>query len=1716
MTAATAQEVQYLNLAYFGRPADPASLSAWPASGLSLEEIVLKFTETAEYAANTVEPNSVVNVNGGRTFNDTNLINTFYQRLFGRLATTQEVAGWSDALAQGAVNYDYLGITILQAALNLPPDTEMRQVLIAKFDSNELYTGILYNNPDDAAAYSNEAAIQNGIAFSASTTTTTPATFAQAQAAVNQMVIDSGSETYTLTTALEAFDAGTLAAFYSIEPGTQAQGGVLTVIEGVLRRADVQSLIDGATNSLQLNVDNFNFSLNDLWANLIDPTGTALIPTSDSYRLADAAGSNLGGLNPDQVAILNGATNGTEYVYTPLDPGNQEIIELTRTQFTYEGSDFAATTFIGQLTDFGGQQTLLNQDRINGGAGDNTLIATLAQSVTPASLRNVQNVEITNAAAGPVVLNLQNADDIELLTNNGSASELRVRNLDVGANLEMLFTDSNFRVDFLGATGGADATSIRLEGVGVGAAPSLVLNGGDGAIETVSIESLGIDPNVIGGGATLDGVTTLNVAGDADFTVFSALADVTTADANGFFGDLTLTFTEGAVTATGGFGDDTFFVNGVVGDANLAGGFGNNQFVFAAGAFDGNDSVNGGFDGNDLLVVDGADAAIDYANVSAVETLTVQGAAFAAGGTATLSEDFDTVNLTTGTAGDANLLGGGAGSLTVNVGGVLGGAFTVADAGAATDDVLNLNNANAGAVDTFAGQSLAVNGYETVDLFTGAATAAQNTGTITVTPDGVGTGVLNISGFNSLLANGAIDATTIDASGMGGTAFLQMSGVTQNATLITGSANADTLIASALGTQIDAGDGADTVLGAAANDTINAGDGADSIDAAAGADIVNLAEAAAASDSVVQGGLDSVVATSSTGVGNIVAGYTLTYGNGVDVVNGFTAGVGGDVLQNLIGAGAPTAALGGVTNGIARGLYFLSGNYNTATDVFTVAANGAGADTLIFQVTGTQTDIATNASVVILRGVDSDNLDGTNFALDPNALTITGTYNATPNDFTIVSAQSGIFAPINGTVNIAADGTITTSDPDAAVVQPVAYSQLAVDNIDASDLIASGLVTINIGTEITSAALRRVVGADADNNFVFADETVLTNGGNNVQVIGDAVGIDTVTLTNVAATDVLGVLGETTFTNIENLSLTNGTGAFTLTLDNRLGGIAVTNASADQNSTVILSTDSDSSYFSASTGVDTVTVNQVDQDASTGGGDDLIILNTAGTYSGTYNLGTGAADVLQLGGAGTYNLENATLTNVVTLDADAAQAYVLQINTTNFAAITNFDFNGGGNNSDTLALNNGDYDFSAKTLLFDAGAGANTIDLNSLGSGGKTLTLDATDVANVATFTGEVVGTAVTRLNFNDSTNISTAATTNIDTVTIAGANQTLTLAGGGDFSATNFTTVTGSGTSNLAVGTNAALDLTRTTISGFDAINFTGVGNFNITLDAASISNDASVVITGDATTDFVVNQNLTATNWTLTDGDFDTVTLADGVSLTVTENFLSSSLVNVSGNGGAGIETFNVEVSALDSNIDLSGIVTAANLVGGINVTDGTGDNDIVTSGTDAVRAITNVSLANGGSDLVVILNTDDVTNGVEAAVNITGFDIANDQIATSTGAGVGLTPTSNGVFFSDWWNTAEGNLATGTVVEVDANDLTSNGADSGAVLAAINALLNPLVGAAGAEITAIVYTGAGQAGIYQLEENAGGAGSTFDVIELVGFVNAADNSLLATNFV
>ena len=149
---------------------------------------------TSEYKTNTIL--RTVRSGGVRTYNMTNLINTLYNRLVGRDAAASEISGWSDAVSSGAVNHDYLGITLVNAILNLDETVEMRQVMMAKLDSANLYSDYLSTNAADLSAYSTSAGLASGRAFNTSVTTTTAKTYAEVVAVAD--LLDNPTK-YTLT-----------------------------------------------------------------------------------------------------------------------------------------------------------------------------------------------------------------------------------------------------------------------------------------------------------------------------------------------------------------------------------------------------------------------------------------------------------------------------------------------------------------------------------------------------------------------------------------------------------------------------------------------------------------------------------------------------------------------------------------------------------------------------------------------------------------------------------------------------------------------------------------------------------------------------------------------------------------------------------------------------------------------------------------------------------------------------------------------------------------------------------------------------------------------------------------------------------------------------------------------------------------------------------------------------------------------------------------------------------------------------------------------------------------------------------------------------------------------------------------------------------------------------------------------------------------------------
>lgn len=685
-----------------------------------------------------------------------------------------------------------------------------------------------------------------------------------------------------------------------------------------------------------------------------------------------------------------------------------------------------------------------------------------------------------------------------------------------------------------------------------------------------------------------------------------------------------------------------------------------------------------------------------------------------------------------------------------------------------------------------------------------------------------------------------------------------------------------------------------------------------------------------------------------------------------------------------------------------------------------------------------------------------------------------------------------------------------------------------------------GSDTVRLTTEGT------VVGSSSIDNYYLANGTNSFSLGAAAQNVTGGTGADTVAVGALAATGTLALAAGTNNVSLANggslagATTTSAGGTWNLILANNASatvrtenltggaGVQLTNITAAAAESLTVNTTGAAllgyllntaieNWNIGTVGGENNSVNKfsLTQAVTMGAGNDFLNLtNRFGTYSGAIDLGGGTNTIFLAGGAGSYGLHDAVIQNVASVSTFgmSAGSYTLYLKESNVQNITTSILFTDGAGADTLGLNNGVYVFTGKTLTF--GTAGSTLDLNLLGDDNKTVTLDAADINNVSVINGESANTKVTTLNFNDTTSLSSRTLTNVDVVTIAGTNQTLSLDGSGasGFGATQFTTVTGNTDSNLVITVDANADLTYTTISGFDTIDMTALtSNRTVTLDDASISNAAPVTLLGDATTDLTFTTDTTATNWMLTAGDFNVVTLGAGVDLDVSERFLSTTVTNVLGDL-AGTETLNISGSSFGSTIDMSNIVLTTDL-NSINVTVGWIGDTILTSGADATRGITRVNLSSPmipSSD--VIINNQSMDNGGTRNVSISYFDVARDQIATKIN---GVAATGNG--FTDS-SLPPAFLQTGDVGEVLTSDFVlSNLYDllgTTGALAIVNDSFLTFMGTNNGS-TIVIYDGTGSAGLYQVDAIGSGMGE-FTHIELVGILNATNDSLTSTNFI
>lgn len=497
--------------------------------------------------------------------------------------------------------------------------------------------------------------------------------------------------------------------------------------------------------------------------------------------------------------------------------------------------------FLGDQVAQGGllRDSLNSTDVLDGAGGHNKLIATVTANVTPASLANIQDIQVTNAGAGLSTVTLTNAGQVETLGtagNNNAITFGQVQKALKALNISNNSQAVTVQTADAALAGTADVLNVNLASVTAGATLTLSLVGaGTNGYETVAINSAGTVANTLTT-LTTTGTNTLNVSGSQNLTVTNALANgITTINASEMTGALNVIVGNLATaghTVTGGKGNDVFDLT-----AGYTGG---------GAAVANRDMVDGG-DGRDTLALTSANlvtaSTSAQANVKNIEIISV---AAGLGNSQDVNlTRFDGVDtLTLGTSG-ASLTGAqtitlaNGSTVILNSDTAANSATTFVVGGTGTSDALTLQT---NGFDFLGTGAEVFNGIETLNINTGAiaSTATVFADALTLNPTAGGTAKVVATGVNGLTLQNTVTAAEIDASGLSGSAALDMTGGgLAGAGKVTGGAGNDIIIGSANNDVLSGGAGNDTITGRAGIDILSGGAGANTFVFAAGDSAAN-------------------------------------------------------------------------------------------------------------------------------------------------------------------------------------------------------------------------------------------------------------------------------------------------------------------------------------------------------------------------------------------------------------------------------------------------------------------------------------------------------------------------------------------------------------------------------------------------------------------------------------------------------------------------------------------------------------------------------------------------------------------------------------------------------------------------------------------------------------------------------------------------------------
>ena len=600
-----------------------------------------------------------------------------------------------------------------------------------------------------------------------------------------------------------------------------------------------------------------------------------------------------------------------------------------------------------------GISTLTPADILNGGAGIDTLVISAdgakSASLPATNISNIEVFQITDVAIAPSLYNFSKVAGVTSVVNALSTNFVTLSSIPSGAGLTICGdgVTANGSTTFT-MSSATTAVTLNLVGGLAGANPGSVFRAQTGAA-AITVNSYGL-PNKINildfdTGTALTGLTIMATANltaslGLDYATKSVLTisgnatkvDLSGAILSGNFslldasgmnaGGVTVKLGSNATQFIGGAGDDSVAVDALAfTKVAVAAGSGFDSLRLSdQAALTSTTVVNlTGFE--ELVLADDNDNLADTFDISLLTGITSLKL-----NTNSVMDAYVLNNISPAQAASITITGSLAAAPTFN-------AFGATTAGQ-TDTLSIAINDGAATTSTITTTNLIAAGVEIVNIAaTDNFTATSMTGLTALTQLTItGTGATNLTtGALAINAN-----TVVDASVATGNFTFTGKTASSNGLTVFGSASKVNTIT---GTPQ-----ADVIIGGADNDAIAGGAGGDFINVGEGADTILLTTAA-----------DSFFGAVITSGATILAG--------VDVVSGM--GPGDKISLAKMSASFTGAAETTIAAATGTTASVVTGDYNTATGVFTAA--GGGADTL-FVYDADASGVATNLGAIVLVG----------------------------------------------------------------------------------------------------------------------------------------------------------------------------------------------------------------------------------------------------------------------------------------------------------------------------------------------------------------------------------------------------------------------------------------------------------------------------------------------------------------------------------------------------------------------------------------------------------------------------------------------------------------------------------------------------------------------------------------------------------------------------